>query len=441
MDELREAAESVVVSAAVNSEHETEEPKIKDVETCEQGIPLEPKDSNADSTKENQEALAENDSEKTTVPSRETGCKVENIESVHSELDIKDEGPIYDSTSSQFDSNYAANINPNYIMVKQDHSPMSYYVMQPNHAAVVSQNAIVQPSSVVPNVMQPFQQGYYLQGEQNYIIQTPQPSFIPPQTFQSQGPQMVAPQQFVNHPGYMPYMTTAPQPGFVATNPQFVAQGVPQPSTVPVQYNPVMPPRFVQNRCPVPRQNHPHPSGAVIRSNVPVRGNFPRNSNVRMSRNSPQQRGTPAKAPKLRNQGKTSENAGQKTTLIVLSDSDDEIEMIITEKTGTETDANRAKNKFPRNTNAQAKQKTPSNANTSRNAISPQIIQRMSQGGISITPVRPPQPVQASNTQLVVVVNETGSHYALSLPNGSKLILTPEQVAQIRASNGGKLIL
>lgn len=80
---------------------------------------------------------------------------------------------------------------------------------------------------------------------------------------------------------------------------------------------------------------------------------------------------------------------------------------------------------------------------SAKDVIPPQIIQRMSQGGISITPIKntPPSPTTNTNTQLVVVVNETGNHYALALPNGSKLILTPEQVAQIRASNGGKLIL
>ncbi|KAJ8686886.1 hypothetical protein QAD02_022680 [Eretmocerus hayati] len=72
-----------------------------------------------------------------------------------------------------------------------------------------------------------------------------------------------------------------------------------------------------------------------------------------------------------------------------------------------------------------------------------ELLQRVNEGGISISPIKPaPAPIiTAQSTQIVVVVNETGSHYALALPNGSKLILTPEQVAQIRASNGGKLVL
>ena len=117
--------------------------------------------------------------------------------------------------------------------------------------------------------------------------------------------------------------------------------------------------------------------------------------------------------------------------------------MIITEKTNPESDGEKTKTS-KRNT-MQARQKPMVTSDLTikptKGAIPPQIIQRMNQGGISITPVKPTPPVQNTNTQLVVVVNETGSHYALALPNGSKLILTPEQVAQIRASNGGKLIL
>lgn len=155
------------------------------------------------------------------------------------------------------------------------------------------------------------------------------------------------------------------------------------------------------------------------------------------------QRGIPIKTQKKKPNVVT-EHSGQKTTsLIVLSDSDDEIEMIITEKTGPETETTKTKT-VPRRNQIQKKTTVTSDITVAKpkSAIPPQIMQRMSQGGISITPVKPAQPaVQNTSTQLVVVVNETGSHYALALPNGSKLILTPEQVAQIRASNGGKLIL
>ncbi|XP_011859935.1 PREDICTED: putative uncharacterized protein DDB_G0287457, partial [Vollenhovia emeryi] len=148
----------------------------------------------------------------------------------------------------------------------------------------------------------------------------------------------------------------------------------------------------------------------------------------------------------------SAENSGQKvTSLIMLSDSDDEIEMIVMEKTPTTsaekaTPANRARLSESQRAANQSRQKPTITSDitvpSTKGILSPQIIQRMSQGGISITPVKnnPPSTTNA-NTQLVVVVNETGSHYALALPNGSKLILTPEQVAQIRASNGGKLIL
>ena len=118
----------------------------------------------------------------------------------------------------------------------------------------------------------------------------------------------------------------------------------------------------------------------------------------------------------------TTAQGQQATSLIVLSDSDDEVEMIVTEKSA---------------------KTAPAPAQKKPIAIPPELMQRMSEGGISISPIKPAQPAATANqnTQLVVVVNETGSHYALALPNGSKLILTPEQVAQIRASNGGKLVL
>ncbi|XP_012287734.1 uncharacterized protein LOC105703723 isoform X2 [Orussus abietinus] len=182
------------------------------------------------------------------------------------------------------------------------------------------------------------------------------------------------------------------------------------------------------NRLASPRGGFSHPNGAVIRSQMPVRGSFQRMGSRRLRGPGSQQnlqRPTPRR------------EAGQKTTsLIVLSDSDDEIEMIITEK-----DPGR-----PQRSKEEARKKPVITSEITvaspKNVLPPQIMQRMNQGGISITPVKPPSLAnQNSGTKLVVVVNETGSHYALALPNGSKLILTPEQVAQIRASNGGKLVL
>lgn len=128
-----------------------------------------------------------------------------------------------------------------------------------------------------------------------------------------------------------------------------------------------------------------------------------------------------------------STNTPKSTSLIVLSDSDDEIEMIIPNKPIAPSPSKAS-------TVTPIKPKLP--GVPQKPTLPPELVQRMSEGNISISPVKTVQPAPAqSNTQLVVVVNETGSHYALALPNGGKLILTPEQVAQIRASNGGKLLL
>lgn len=129
------------------------------------------------------------------------------------------------------------------------------------------------------------------------------------------------------------------------------------------------------------------------------------------------------------NTAKSQNNA----SLIVLSDSDDEIQ-ILPPNTSTP-----APNKSLTKTSSTDAISTDLNI---QQKLPAELIQRIGEGNISISPIKPVQPVvTASSTQLVVVVNDTGSHYALALPNGSKLILTPEQVAQIRASNGGKLVL
>lgn len=383
--------------------------------------------------------MVESDPKRTVAPA-EIVCKAEPIDSVHSELDIKDEGPIFDSVANPFDSNYNATLNQNYVMLNTNHNPINYYVMQPNPGPtnVIPQNAIMQAGPVVSGIMPPIQHGYYMQGGQNYIIHNPQPSFVSPQQpYQSQGPQMLAPQHFIGHPGYVPYVMPPPQTEYLPPHlprGQVVTQ-VTQNST-PANSPTTRPPA----RYSAPRPSFPHPNGAVIRSSMPIRGSFPRVSNSKLS----QQR-VPSKVQKPRKPSAASERTGQKTTsLIVLSDSDDEIEMIITEKSRPQAEVGRSRPKSQGNANpVQRPVVAPENpVATPKGAIPPQIIQRMSQGGISITPVRPaPQVQTTNNTQLVVVVNDTGSHYALSLPNGSKLILTPEQVAQIRASNGGKLIL
>ncbi|CAB0037796.1 unnamed protein product [Trichogramma brassicae] len=146
-------------------------------------------------------------------------------------------------------------------------------------------------------------------------------------------------------------------------------------------------------------------------------------------------RRTPTKAgPAGRGAARVATN-NSATTLIVLSDSDEEIQVVKTPSNNTQTPkaktSSSVKKSFVDDTPVSVKKVLP-----------PELLQRMEDGGISIVPIKPaPKPANPSSTQIVVVVNETGSHYALVLPNGSKLILTPEQVAQIRESNGGKLVV
>lgn len=369
--------------------------------------------------------------------------KLESVKSVHSELDIKDEGPIYESVSNYEQNNYGpANPQQNY-----------YYVMQQNPGIAAGGNVmpslgapIMQQSVIVQGIASPQVQSYYVQpgAQTSYVMQNPQANFLPAAQqqpiFQQQGPQMIATQPYVNSVSYVPYM--------VATSTQ------PQEYTIASmtnQQNPLKPQnRYNQNNrytSTTSRQNSQPPNGTAIRgNNTTIRDISQRAISSKSTRgNVPQQRTSKIAPRRKTSQTSNIENSGQKTTsLIVLSDSDDEIEMIITEKTNTEKEIRSVQ--AQRNV-SQSKQKPVITSDitvaSAKGVIPPQIIQRMNQGGISITPIKntPPPPTTNGNTQIVVVVNETGSHYALALPNGSKLILTPEQVAQIRASNGGKLIL
>lgn len=406
-------------------------------------------------------------------------CKLESMDSVHSELDIKDEGPIMESEQNQNVNNYNINVQQGYVVVKTEHAPMTnYYLMQqnPGVSRIVQQSPLMQQGAIIRGTMphvQQVEQGYCVQGTQSYVVQDSQQNFVPSQQhvvephnsrqmiFQ-QTPQAVGSQQYIGPQSYMqmPYVVGA-------TNPSFMTQPVQQPfnprehcvnhgmrpNLVPAQ-NARMTNKFALNRPPPPltRHNFPHSNGAVIRSNVPIKTHFPRNVGPRTSfpKNSTSQSNGPKVQRKIKKvTDKTSSESSTKkktTSLIVLSDSDDEIEMIITEKTSTGTSSQQQQQQIQSSSRRSTAQKpivtSEVTESTSKGVLPPQIIQRMSQGGISITPVKStPPPVQNTNTQLVVVVNETGSHYALALPNGSKLILTPEQVAQIRASNGGKLIL
>lgn len=371
------------------------------------------------SDKNPEKAVSSQDTDTDTI------CKLESMNSVHSELDIKDENPIYESNpTNPYEQCYGpANLQQN------------YYYMIPN-SGIVSQGAIVQ--GVVPQAPNA---AYYMQ---SYIMQTPQslPAQQQQLVYQQSPPQVMMAQPYVNNTNYVPYVaiTTQPQEYVVAPGPMI---NQPDPQN-PVYCAPE--PHNSQIDKPVmPRQNS-QPNGATTRTSTPTRSSCQRSANLKIVKGDV--RSQPLSKPRRKtSQTSNTENSEQKvTSLIMLSDSDDEIEMIIIKKTSTEkTSTDRVRSESQRVAN-QYKQKPTITSDitvpSTKGILSPQIIQRMSQGGISITPIKnSPPPTTNANTQLVVVVNETGSHYALALPNGSKLILTPEQVAQIRASNGGKLIL
>ncbi|KAG7200621.1 hypothetical protein KM043_001177 [Ampulex compressa] len=368
-------------------------------------------------TKEATETIEASESKQD--PTSGTICKIESVVSVHSELDIKDEGPIFDPAPTNYENPYPPAPQQGYVMVKTDHNPVNYYVMQPDmmqHAPLMQSHPMMQ-------------QGYYLQNAPAPSYMLPHQSYVSPrQAGYQQGPQMIAPQQFLgqppHHPGYVPYMVSPPQENYLAVQVPRV-----QETSRPVQ---VTRPSRGQTRAAIPRQNYAHANGAVIRSSMPIRS-----QSTRAPRGRPAQQQRPVNPGRCQRQEKPNPSSQKTTSLIVLSDSDDEIEMIVTEKPEGAAGSSRK----PDQPRQKPKVTSEVTVSTSKGTIPPQIIQRMSQGGISITPVKPAAPAQNSGTQLVVVVNETGSHYALALPNGSKLILTPEQVAQIRASNGGKLIL
>lgn len=387
------------------------------------------------------------------------------IESVHSEIDIKDEVALPSTDQSQNLNNYNVNVQPaGYVVVKTEQGPMTNYYLMPQSTSVPS---IVQQSTIMPSIVPQVQQGYYVQAGQNYIVQAPQQAnFLTTQTLQPNPQPIIAPQarqQLLQHTLTHNYM---PMPGYVVQPPPvhpsgprgfIVNQGM-QPHFIPTQNIGLGNQLNVRNRPPLVGNGMPFPHGAVIRSSVPLRGNVGRgNSRVRSKNLAPRmiapQLANPQpvqnnkRASRVQNTS-TSTNATKNTTsLIVLSDSDDEIEMIITEKTKPVKAASTANISSQETVNVQIAQKPVVTSHVTvspgDSILPPQIMQRMSQGGISITPVKNPQSqaFQNPSTHLVVVVNETGSHYALSLPNGSKLILTPDQVAQIRASNNGKLML
>lgn len=366
------------------------------------------------------------------MPSTDTICKIESVKSVHSELDIKDESPIYESNpTNHYEQSSYGPVNPQ----------QNYYYMVPQNPEIVPQGAVMQGVPQAPHA------AYYMRP---YVMQTPPNKFLPTQhqqqsVYHQQNPQIMITQPYVNNVNYVPYITTTAQP-----QAEYVQIAHPP---NPVYCTPKPQNRHSQNnKSATPRQNSQHLNGAATRgNNTSVRGRCQKPANSKGVKGDvpPQPSSKPRRRP---SQVSSTENNKQKvTSLIMLSDSDDEIEMIIMEKNPTTTTekttpTNKARSSESQRIANQSKQKPTITSDiivpSTKGILSPQIIQRMSQGGISITPVKnnPPPPTNP-NTQLVVVVNDTGSHYALALPNGSKLILTPEQVAQIRASNGGKLIL
>ncbi|XP_043471332.1 probable serine/threonine-protein kinase DDB_G0282963 isoform X1 [Leptopilina heterotoma] len=418
---------------------------------------------------------------KVVPPSR---MKIECADSVHSELDIKDEGPIIDNPTNY--NNMNTQQTPGYVIVKTEPpSPGYHYPTQQNPPMPgVVQQQYMQQNPYVPNHLPQTSNvhsshPYYVQNPPNYVLhnQHPYGQPMPPRhpmglqqqqmqhqqqqqqhlqqqmllQQQQQRPQVISGHQVITHPNYVQYNYMNNQPNMMnhprARLPNLNNQ---RPYLNRAQLMNQSVRMGLQNRMNIPRQNYNHPNGAVIRS-MPLAGNGMRNPVPRARHPGPRMTARVAAPPqRLRlpkpNPPAAAAAAAKKnntTSLIVLSDSDDEIEMIYTEKKRDSTTPSVS----PRKTVQTSPRRKPIVTSEvtvakSKSTLPPQIMQRMSQGGISITPVKAnPPPVTNPNTQLVVVVNETGSHYALALPNGSKLILTPEQVAQIRASNGGKLIL
>lgn len=382
-------------------------------------------------------------------------CKVE---SVHSELDIKYEGPIY-----QFQRNNSSSAQQN-----------NGSTIQTPTIRAAGHPRLVRPTRAptLPNQVPP---GYYVQPPQNYVDPRavrygygPQARGTLPYAYQQPGAHPPPPRGYSVQTRYWapPNFQQLPPGAFPAgvRGGYPVQGGVSQPNRhqgpSTTLYGARLPTQSSQNRMLAPRsmamQNtilrYPSRPRAPL-NQVPQ---APRRYNPRPA--PPQRTPTTRAAVPNRPTPRTPEAkkpVTKSTSLILLSDSDDEIEMIVPEKQSVKTPI--AQNR----TTPQVNNKTPTSpprpkskpvvtsqitVSKPNELLSPQMLQRMSQGGISITPVKPAaskqkSPETAQGTKLVVVVNETGSHYALALPNGSKLILTPEQVAQIRASNGGKLVL
>ena len=383
-------------------------------------------------------------------------CKVE---SVHSELDIKYEGPIFECDRNPVDPK---NVGQERALPPQNPA------MPP-----AGPPTLVRPPQApgMPPMRQPMP-GYYVRGPHNYYPPPTDPRYVPYNGSPGQpydggayravgpdpmryryaptGPQPPYPvqQAYLRYPGYGPmpprnYLVNVPAPGYqVASTTLYSARSPNKPALVRMPGP--RPPTFQNNV----RGGIVRPRGAGFQP-PPRRMHNPRNPTIPPS-------APPVPRSTRPNANQTQPGTQKTTSLIVLSDSDDEIEMIVQEKQKAATSSiqnrqtvvNNMQKLLPgaRIQKGKPVVKSEITMPKSREMLSQQMLNRMSQGGISITPVKasPNKPKPMNNdqgTKLVVVVNETGSHYALALPNGSKLILTPEQVAQIRASNNGKLVL
>ncbi|KAK2575312.1 hypothetical protein KPH14_008160 [Odynerus spinipes] len=337
-----------------------------------------------------------------TVSSTEA-LKIGYMDSVHSELDIKDEGPILDSVSNQYRND--CNVNGINYLVQQN----------PTLIGISQQNTFIQQNSIISSIMPSFQQSYYMQEVQDYVVYDQHSNFIQlQQPMIQQVPCIVTSQQFLNHSTYSSCVINATKSPSHLLNNQ-------SPSDQTENVNVIAPAQPSDSTNKISQKK----ALASQLDSSTIKPNFT------------QERTLNSKSQQTKNLNQNTHNSKEKiTSLIVLSDSDDEIE-IIAEKVDTNINTEKT-------TNSQKDEMSvvvPDNvANTSKIVIPQEIMQRISQNGVSITPIKA-APIQSTGTQLVVVINETGNYYALALPNGSKLILTPEQVAQIRASNGGKLVL
>lgn len=449
-----------------------------------------------------------------TISSMEEN-KINYTNSVHSELNIKDETPIVMNEIGK--TNYDVNGDGSVVDGCGDGSGdggddggddgVSYMVQSnPTLIGLTQSHTFVQTNTLIPNIVPPFQQNYYMQELlPDYVVYDQQSNFIPIESQSppviNQVPCIVKSKNMVNHKttyaAEKSNLIGTAQPDNKAnkmsqkgasssqSNYNVIKQSgigkqisitkqsnIAKQSSVPKQSNTIKQTNVTKRYSVTKQPNVTKQNNVIKQSNVAKQPNATKQPTVTIQSNAAKQSNTVKQSNTLKQSNNTirpnitqqfnvaklpsitikrkvqnkslpntkgskddSKQTKKKTTsLIILSDSDDEIE-IINEKPKDE------RKEFSSN----GGQLTVSDITNSvlKNIIPQEIIQRIHQGCISITPIKSTPSTTKNNnpTELVVVVNETGSYYALVLPNGSKLILTPEQVEQIRASNDGKLVL